>query len=89
MERSQREVQALSTMISSEYFDNICRINDKRVLAFFVQLRSDCFKFYSEKMRTVFGNTKSYMEATDLQKLHKQTKMKCYAQVCLISVFRH
>lgn len=86
LERSSQEKEVLSEMISSEYLNNICKSNDERISDFFIQLRADCFKSYSDKMQTTFNGKKSHFEATNLQKLHEQTKKKCYAQVCMISV---
>lgn len=87
LKRSPREIKILSTMVLSEYSNNFCQINDKRVKTFFIQLQADCFNLYSEKMQNAFDAVKTYIEETNLKKLHDRTKKKSYAQVCLISVF--
>lgn len=87
MERSPREMEVLSTMISSEYSGNFCSMNESRAEEFFSDLRDDCFNLYTGKMESDFDAKKSDFEGKDLKKLHNKTKKTCYAQVCSILIF--
>lgn len=75
-------MQTLIDTISSEYHHNFCTVNEKRAETFFNQLRADCFKLYSGKMRTVFVDEESVFKETDLIEKHNTTKNEALAMVC-------